>query len=103
MEPDSLFAWRAAYVARRYGGDRMDRARVRFEPLRFAGRPAVRMRGYWFNDASAPAGGYFETCFVPDRKPGRTWAVDLVVYAPGREKTTLVRELRALAETFRTR
>ena len=36
-----------------------------------------------------------------DRPAQKLWAVDLLVYAPGREKTTLVRELRAVAETFR--
>ena len=98
---DSLFAWRAAVAARCYDGDRMDRARARFEPARFAGTGAVRMCGYWFNDRRRPAGGYFETYFVADEALGRLWAVDLVVYAPGREKAPLVRELRAIAETFR--
>lgn len=101
VAPDSLFAWRAAHVAARYDGDRMDRARAWFDAAPPGTGASWRMRGHWYNDRRAPAGGYFETYFYLDGTRRRWWAVDLVVYAPGREKTTLVRELRALAESFR--
>jgi hypothetical protein len=98
---DGLFAFRADYVRRRYDGDEMDRARVRCAAARLGPYPAVRMCGYWHNDRFGAAGGYYETYFVWEAVARRIWAVDLVVYAPGREKTTLVRELLAVAETFR--
>jgi hypothetical protein len=98
---DDLFGARAEYVFRRYDGDRMDRSRTRFDETRLGDYAALRMSGYWFNDRHSPAGGFYETYFVWDQERRRLWAVDLVVYAPGREKTPLLRELRALAETFR--
>jgi hypothetical protein len=100
--PEALFDLRAAYVRQRYDGDRMDRSRTRFEAARLDGRPALRMSGYWFNDRHSPAGGFYETYFIWDARARRLWAVDLLVYAPGREKTPLLRELRAVAGTFRT-
>jgi hypothetical protein len=98
---DDLYRLRAAYVFDRYDGDRMDRSRTRFEPARLDGYTAVRMSGYWFNERHSPAGGFYETYFVWDEKRRRLWAVDLLVYAPGREKTSMLRELRAVAGTFR--
>jgi len=98
---DDLFAARAALVAARYDGDQMDRERTRFETARLADYPAIRMSGYWYNERYSTAGGFFETYFVWDAGRKQLWIVDLLVYAPGREKTPLVRELRAIAETFR--
>ncbi len=98
---DELFDFRAGYVRRRYDGDEMDRDRVRCAAGRLGPYPSVCMSGYWHNDRHGSSGGYYETYFVWDRASQLLWAVDLLVYAPGREKTTLVRELRAVAETFR--
>jgi len=100
-ELDLLFGFRAEYVRRRYDGDLMDRDLVRCAAGRLGSYPAVCMSGYWHNDQHGSSGGYYETYFVWDRASQLLWAVDLLVYAPGREKTTLVRELRAVAETFR--
>lgn len=98
---DELFDFRAEYVRRQYGGDRMERDRARYAYVRLGDYTAVRMSGYWYNDEFSLAGGYFETYFVWDKDAKLLWAVDGLVYAPGREKTSLVRELHALAETFR--
>ncbi len=98
---DELFDFRAAYVYDRYDGDQMDRNRARYDYVRLGPYTALRMSGYWFNDRYSVAGGYFETYFVWNKDEKLLWAVDCLVYAPGREKTSLVRELHALAETFR--
>jgi hypothetical protein len=98
---DELFDFRAEYVRRRYDGDRMERDRARYAYMRLGEYTAVRMSGYWYNDSYSMAGGYFETFFVWDKEAKLLWAVDGLVYAPGREKTSLVRELHAIAETFR--
>jgi hypothetical protein len=97
---DELFEIRSNYVWKRYDHDKMDRDKVHFETTRLGPYDAVLMAGYWYND-DAVAGGYFETYFVFDPDARLLWAVDLVVYAPGRPKHALVRELQALAETFR--
>jgi hypothetical protein len=98
---DELFDFRADYVRRKYDGDQMERDRARYAYTRLGEYTAVRMSGYWYNDQFSMAGGYFETYFVWDKDAKLLWAVDGLVYAPGREKTSLVRELHALSETFR--
>jgi len=98
-DEDELFALRADYVWKRYDEDEMDKDRVVFEPARLGAYDAIRMSGYWYNDASV-MGGYYETYFVFDPQAELLWAVDLLVLAPGKPKHPLVRELRALAETF---
>ncbi len=98
--PDELFDLRAAYVWDRYDHDKMDRDRVRYIWTRFGTYAAVRMSGYWYNDDTV-VGGYFETYFIWDESSDLLWAVDLITFAPGRKKHPYVRELRAVAETFR--
>ena len=78
----------------------MDRDKVRFRYERFGPYTAIKMAGYWYNDDDI-VGGYFETFFVHDDIQNLLWAVDCLTYAPGRSKHPLVRELRAVAETFR--
>ena len=97
---DELFDMRAEYVWDRYDHDKMERERVRYSWVKFGPYGAVKMYGYWYND-DAVAGGYFETYFVWDEDAELLWAVDLLTFAPGRDKHPLVRELRAFAETFR--
>ena len=99
-DTEALFELRSAYVWKRYDTDKMDRDRVDFEAARLGPYDAVKMAGYWYND-EAVVGGYFETFFVFDEAEELLWAIDLLVYAPGRPKHPLFRELRALAETFR--
>lgn len=97
---EALFELRSEYVWKRYDTDKMDRERVHFEATRLGPYDSVKMAGYWYND-KAVVGGYFETYFVYDEKEKLLWAIDLLVYAPGRPKHPLFRELQALAETFR--
>jgi hypothetical protein len=78
----------------------MDRDRVKFEPVRLGRYDCIRMSGYWYNDEEV-IGGYFETYFIFDDRAELLWSVDLLVLAPGKPKHPMVRELRALAETFR--
>jgi hypothetical protein len=101
-DQDELFSIRADYVWKRYDKDQMDRDRVVFESAKLGTNDAIRMSGYWFNDEQV-MGGYYETYFVFDPRVELLWAVDLLVLAPGKPKHPLARELRALAETFRTR
>lgn len=99
-DTEPLFELRSEYVWKRYDSDKMERDRVHFERDKLGPYDAVKMAGYWYND-KAIAGGYFETYYVFDEEEQLLWAIDLLVYAPGRSKHPLFRELRALAETFR--
>ena len=99
-DEEEMFSIRADYVFKRYDKEKMDRERVVFEPARLGRYDCIRMSGYWYND-EAVIGGYFETYFIFDEGAGLLWSVDLLVLAPGKPKHPLVRELRALAATFR--
>lgn len=99
-DADALFELRSDYVWKRYDTDKMERERVQFAQTKLGPNDAVKMSGYWFNDKET-VGGYFETYFVYDEEEQLLWAVDLVIYAPGRPKHPLVRELLSIAETFR--
>jgi len=95
-----LFAARAKYVWDAYDGDVMDAARVSFRLSHLGGFPAIEMSGYWSSSRSV-AGGYYRTFFVYEPGERLVWAVDLLVFAPGMPKHPLLRELHAIAETFR--
>jgi len=95
-----LFAARAGYIWRAYQGDVMDSTRVSYRPARLGEYLAVEMSGYWSSSRSV-AGGYYRTFFVYERQEKLLWAVDLLVFAPGMPKHPLLRELHAIAETFR--
>ncbi|MGD8414989.1 MAG: DUF4837 family protein [Candidatus Latescibacterota bacterium] len=99
-DKEELFDMRATYVWERYDKDQMDPERLVFEPARLGPYDCIRMSGYWYNDEEV-LGGYYETYFIYDERVDLLWAVDLLVLAPGKPKHPLVRELRALAETFR--
>ncbi|MCP4549032.1 MAG: DUF4837 family protein [bacterium] len=96
----ALFDFRAAIVDTLYGGDYMLKEECVYTATEFAGLHAIRLKGVWQNDADM-TGGAFITYFMRDKKRKRLIAVDLLVYAPGQEKHPLMRELEALAETFR--
>jgi hypothetical protein len=95
-----LFRVRAEYVWEAYDGDVMDSTRVSYRRGRLAEYPATEMSGYWSNSRSV-AGGFYRTFFVYEPEEKLLWAVDLLVFAPGMPKHPLLRELHAIAETFR--
>ncbi|MBC8426252.1 DUF4837 family protein [bacterium] len=66
-----------------------------------AGRPAVKLAGNWAS-RRVEVGGPFWCYFVADEARGRVYCLDLLVYAPNREKMDYFRRLRALLETFST-
>jgi hypothetical protein len=95
-----LFRVRARYVWDAYDGDVMDSTRVSYRLGRLGAYPAIEMSGYWSSSRSV-AGGFYRTFFVYEPGEKLLWTVDLLVFAPGMPKHPLVRELRAIAETFR--
>jgi hypothetical protein len=99
-DKDELYELRRNYVWERYDKDAMDSTRVWFAEEQLGEYPAIKMEGYWYN-TKATAGGYYETYYIYQEEEKLLWAVDLLVYAPGRSKHPLFREMLALAETFR--
>ena len=95
-----LFDARAHIAWTLYGKDVMRRDLVNLEQDELGPYRAIRMDGYWENSEDV-YGGPFICFFIYDRIKSKLWIVDCVVYAPGFSKHTLIRELRAVAETFR--
>ncbi|MCK4236017.1 MAG: DUF4837 family protein [Candidatus Krumholzibacteria bacterium] len=95
-----LYDTRSRIAWEMYDKDVMRRDLVYFHNDRLGPYDAVRMEGYWENSEEL-YGGSFICFFVYDRVRSRMWIVDCVVYAPGFGKHTLLRELVAVAETFR--
>ncbi len=82
-----------------YGKDVMRRELVFFHSGRLGSHDAISMEGYWEN-SEGTYGGPFICFFIHDRIRSKLWVIDCLVYAPGFNKHKLLRELRAVAETF---
>jgi hypothetical protein len=95
-----LYELREDFAYRMYDKDIMRRELARFSATKLGPYPAIRMSGYWENSVEA-YGGAFVSYFLVDRVKARLWLIDCVVFAPGEHKHQLLRELHAVAETFR--
>jgi len=89
---------RGRLAARYYEGDFIDSTGSRSEPAIFLGRPAHRLIGVWQNDRYTMGGPFRTYCFVDK---GRFVMIDLAVFEPMESKVELLRQLEAIARTFR--
>ncbi|HSG27367.1 MAG TPA: DUF4837 family protein, partial [Candidatus Krumholzibacterium sp.] len=96
----ALYNMRADFAWRMYDQDVMRREIVYFREERLGEYDTVRMNGYWENSKDT-YGGPFICYFIQDKGRRKLWMVDCLAYGPGFDKHTLLRELRAVAETFR--
>lgn len=99
-DSSTLYDARKDLAWRMYDKDVMRRDMVFFGEEKLGPFQAIRMEGYWENSVDT-YGGPFICFFVYDEFDRRLWIVDCVVYAPGFPKHPNLRELHALAETFR--
>lgn len=95
-----LLAFRGSLVDSLYGGDYLLAGSYRFDSVEQAGYPAIRLEGVWQNERDM-TGGAFVSYFFWDERRHRLLALDLLLYAPGMAKHPYMRELEALATTFR--
>lgn len=95
----ALYDIRSDLAWKLYDKDVMRPELVFYHHDRLGSYDAVRMEGYWENSQDV-YGGPFMCFFIHDRVRSRLWIIDCVVYAPGFNKHTFLRELRAVAETF---
>ena len=98
-DSSGLYDIRADLAWKMYDKDVMRRNLVSFSEDRLGDLPAIRMDGYWENSVEQ-YGGPFSCFFVYDDLRSKLWIVDTLVYGPGFDKHPLLRELRAVAETF---
>ncbi len=95
-----LYNLRAKMAWEMYNKDVMRKDLVSYKSGELGPYDAVVMEGYW-EKKDALYGGPFRCFFICNRDRSRLWIIDLLVYAPGFEKHRLLRELHAVAETFR--
>ena len=95
-------AKRSALAARYYDGDEIEWRRVfTAERAWFGNRPAVRLSGWWATHELVGGGPFRSYCFYDDSQ-GRVYTIDAALFAPGLDKTPLMRNLEATLRTFRT-
>ena len=99
-DSSSLYDIRADLAWKMYDKDVMRRDLVSFAEDHLGDYRIVRMDGYWENSEGI-YGGPYSCFFLYDDIHSRLWIVDMLVYGPGFDKHPLLRELRAVAETFR--
>ncbi|MDZ7860031.1 MAG: DUF4837 family protein [Candidatus Krumholzibacteriota bacterium] len=95
-----LYNIRAVMAWHMYNKDVMRKDIVSFRNEQLGPYEAVVMEGYW-EKKDELYGGPFRCFFICNRQKTRLWIIDLLVYAPGFKKHRLLRELHAIAETFR--
>ena len=72
---------------------------VEAERVDFLGLPAVRVSGWWGNRSLVGGGPFRSYCFF-DPASERVYLLDVSLFAPGFEKTPLMKNLDAIAHTF---
>ncbi|MBD3348355.1 MAG: DUF4837 family protein [Candidatus Eisenbacteria bacterium] len=84
-----------------FDGDAIEwRRQLVVEKVRLAGRPALCMSGWWGNRELVGGGPFRSYCFhVPSQQ--RIYLIDAALFAPGLDKTELMRNLDAALHTFR--
>ncbi len=97
---DSLIAARDALCSAYHNGDGVELRRpVLADTVSFAGLTALQVSGWWGN-MELVGGGPFRTYCFYDPDAQRTYIVDVSLFAPGLDKTSLMRNLDAIANTF---
>jgi len=100
VRPDFALGVREELTERFYDGDTHEPRRPSvFDTVSFGGREAVRVSAWWTN-AELVGGGPFRTYCFHDPSDGRTYLVDVSLFAPGLEKVQHMRNLDAVARTF---
>ena len=84
----------------RLHGDTLLEERTRIDSVRWPASDVLRLRGVWQNRREV-GGGPLLTFFVHDQRRQRLYGVQCQLFAPGIAKRGWMRELEALATTFR--
>jgi hypothetical protein len=97
-----VIAKRQELTRRYYDGDEIEwRRPLEVGSVEFAGTTAVRVSGWWAN-TELVGGGPFRSYCLHDALSARTYLIDVSLFAPGFDKIPLMRNLDAIANTFRT-
>lgn len=101
LTAEAAYAWRASLDSLHYNVPQgIERAPTPPRRFTYRGRPALEVRGSWFDEETEyPAGGPFVARLVAC--PDRTFFLDAWVYAPGKDKYPYVLQVRNLLDAFR--
>ncbi len=84
-----------------FDGDKIEwRRDFVVERIEFRGLPALCVSGWWGNRDLVGGGPFRSYCFF-EPSQGRVYLVDAALFAPGMDKTPLMRNLDAALHTFR--
>jgi hypothetical protein len=100
LDPDWALRFRDAVVVHYNEGDRVEFSRSRGFPTRFQGQEAVLLKGLWQNEKYDMGGAFESVLFF---RCDRFFLIDGSVFYPTGDKLPYLRELRAIAATFRCR
>jgi hypothetical protein len=102
LTQEFVIAKRQELARRYYDGDEIEwRRPLEIGSIEFAGTTAIRVSGWWAN-TELVGGGPFRSYCLHDTLSARTYIVDVSLFAPGLEKVPLMRNLDAIASTFKT-
>jgi hypothetical protein len=99
LTPERCLTERAEAAWTYYDEDRIDYDLTTSTRITFMGRDAIKLTGIWQNEKHVSGGPFTSFCFA---ERGRFYLIDLVLFAPGTEKLSYMRELEAIAQTFST-
>lgn len=100
MSEQFAFSTREELAARYLDGDTIEWKRpVEVEEVDFLDRSAIRVSGWWGNSSLVGGGPFRSYCFH-EPSSDRVYLIDVSLFAPGMNKTALMRNLDAVAHTF---
>lgn len=88
---------RSKLVWEYYDEDVIEESMTSARKTLFQGKEAVRIQGVWQNEKHVIGGPFFTLCF---HEQERFYMIDCVVFAPGMDKASFLKQLEALALTF---
>jgi hypothetical protein len=97
LDADECLKLRSKLAWTYYDEDVIEKTMTSASPATFLGREALRIQGVWQNEKHVIGGPFFSICFH-DRD--RFYMIDCVVFAPGMDKASFLKQLEALAQTF---
>jgi len=92
---------RNRFAEKYYRGDVIVDSLTKKQEVDFIGKYAIRLDGHWTND-SLHVGGAFRNYSFYDEESSRIYLIDLAVLAPGERKLPYIRQLDAMAHTFKS-
>ena len=97
-----LLAKRQSLADKHFTGDQYLQDRIAVEPVQFAGRDALRLRGAWVNPKlNGGVGGAFQTFAFWDAATQTAYVIDNIAFFPAGDKLPVLLELEVISRSLR--